>query len=245
MPKPVERPGQYDRIAQVFGVPSVLGAILGVVWLLILPLWVSLPWLVFVVPVWAGLGIWKNLAVKRAQKQGPDQDQKPSSLGLRLCLWGLAFDAILLAIAVPALWHGAVASRDYYTRNEAVVAPLTSLKEAYPALSRAHAGHQEILTRFEAVLAQANAQSQNAWDHLHPLVNPHIKEVSGQAPDAVEAVARQGAMQLGQGVLVLEFPVNGRPGYLAAAARLKKSRFATGGSGSTIVSKVVELPASE
>ena len=242
MSEPTLQPAPGAGAARVLGALSTLGPFAGIAWLLLLPFWFAFWWFVLIVPLMASLGIWMYWKAKRIANQAVDRFEAPSRLSFRLCLWGLVFDALFLAIFVPAIWVDVVAGRDRYTVDEAVKAPVTALVKAYPALMRSKATHQEVLKGLESVLDQTNVQGPNVWDHAYPLVNPRIKEVPQQTPEAVEAIARGEAEQLGQGVFVVAFPANGRPGCLAAAARLKQSRDATGGMNSKINSKVVELP---
>lgn len=240
---PVLQPAPGARAARTFGTLAIVAPFAGGAWLLTTyQFWFSFWWFVLVVPLLAGLGTWKHFSAKGVWKREPSSYSKPTGLSFRFCLWGLAFDALFLGIFIPAIWVDVVAGRDRYTVNEAVKAPVTALVDAYPGLARSKTTHQEVLKGLDSVLDQTNAQGPNVWDRAYTLVNPHIEEVLQQTPEAVEAVARAEAKQLGQGVFVLAFPSNGHPGYLAAAARLKTSRDATGGADSKINSEVVELP---
>lgn len=228
--------------ARVLGVLSVLGPFVGMVWLLLLPFWFAFWWFILMVPLMVGFGIWNHLKARNATRRATDRFEPVSRLHFRLCLWGLAFNTLFLAIFVPAIWVNVITGRDRYTVDTAVKEPVTAVVDAYPALVHSRTNHEDVVKDMESILDRTNTQWPNAWDHAHPLVNPHIKEVQQRAPEILEACARADAKQLGQGVFIIAFPTSDHPGYLAAAARLKEGRFATGGPDSKIYSQVVALP---
>lgn len=232
--------------ASLWGWLSVFSGCFGgilFVWVVIaIGFWIG--WLAIgLTPVAAVMGIWNFRKARAAALASPEQYQTPDRLSFRLCIWGLAFYLPMVGIFVPAMLEQRKSTRDYYTRDVAVKAPLASLAEAYDAEAKPGVPAWELIGKLEETLRARPAQDPNAWDHAIPIVDSHIEVCSGLSPERLEAKARIRATRLGQGVFVVELPEEGKLGFIAGAARLKGVRFATDPTGAPIVSARVQIPA--
>ncbi|HXC16881.1 MAG TPA: hypothetical protein VNV60_05510 [Holophagaceae bacterium] len=177
--------------------------------------------------VLAIIALVQQAKARRLAKENPDHYEMPTATGLVTGILGLAMPVLMLpfigivsAIAIPALLSQRARARDKAAMMN-MAGRTGDLVGQWDKQREMNTAPEQIPPALETYLRQTAVTDKNPWNPAAPAFRYNIEVVTGMDQEAVREEAKGQATELGETVFVLELPQTGKPGFLAAAVRLR------------------------